>query len=93
MFSAFGGSSSTFAQIFLFKFVRLVFLPTAREGNVFRSVCHSVSQGGGVCIQGGGDSAPGDVHPGGWVVIPHPPSTTGYGQQAGSTHPAGMHTC
>ena len=24
---------------------------------------------------------------------PHPPVTTGYGQQAGSMHPTGMHTC
>ena len=40
--------------------------------------------GGGVCIQGG------------WTALPHPRytwNTTGYGKQAGGTHPTGMHSC
>ena len=28
-----------------------------------------------------------------WQTSPHPPNTTGYGQQAGGTHPTGMHSC
>ena len=41
----------------------------------------------------------GGLHPVGWVSAsgglgrPPPPSTTGYGQQAGGTRPTGMHTC
>ena len=36
-----------------------------------------------------------DLHPGGLGRPPLPPpsDTTGYGQQAGGTHPTGMHSC
>ena len=37
--------------------------------------------------QGGG------LHPGGGSVDPPPSDTTGYSQQAYSTHPTGMHSC
>ena len=49
------------------------------QGNVFTPVCHSVHMG--LCIPAcnGADTPPLD--------------TTGYGQQVGSTHPTGMHTC
>ena len=53
----------------------------------------------GVCIQwggGGGGSASRwkrDLHPGGLGRPPPPSDTMGYGQQAGGTHPTGMHSC
>ena len=42
----------------------------------------------GVCLQEG-------LHSGGQIdrQTPPRPSTTGYGQQAGGTHPMGMHSC
>ena len=40
----------------------------------------------GVCLQGG-------LHPGGRPCPRDKLDTTGYGQQAGSMHPAGMHSC
>ena len=39
----------------------------------------------GICIQEG-------LHLGGWADLP-PQDTTGHGQEAGGTHPTGMHTC
>ena len=53
-----------------------------REGNVFTPVCRSF------CSQGRYPQA--DTHLG-----RHPPvqCMLGYGQQAGSTHPTGMHSC
>ena len=41
---------------------------------------------GGVCLQGG-------LHPGGLGRPPRQSDTTGCGQQAGGTHPTGMHSC
>ena len=50
-----------------------------RGGSVCQGdVCAGVSSKGGVCIQGGG---------GGCRGLEDPPSTMGYGQQAGGTHP------
>ena len=61
------------------------------QGNIFTSLCHSVHKGGGV--PGQVPPSPGQVH--------HPPRYTPpgavhagrYGQQAGGTHPTGMHSC
>ena len=71
------------------------FLPRANEvwGKVIFSQASVILSRGslhpwrGVYIQWGGC-----LHPGGWADPP-PPSTTGYGQQAGGTRPTGMHTC
>ena len=67
-----------------------------REGNVFTPVCHSVYMGGLPSHNAMG------------LAYPPPPNrtprnqtpprqdtdnTTRYGQQAGGTHPTGMHTC
>ena len=62
------------------------------QGNIFTRVCHSFCSWGrgdsgsrgvciqwGVCIWGGGRQTPWD--------------TTWYDQQAGGTHPTGMHSC
>ena len=50
---------------------------------------HRRSYDQGVCIEDGGSASRG-----GWADPPPPPqSTTGYGQQAGGTHPTGMHSC
>ena len=67
-------------------------LLTAREGNVFRGVCHSFcSLGGGsasrergVCLHRGSGQSP---HPPFWCW--HPVAATA----AISTHPTGMHSC
>ena len=62
---------------------------------------------GGVCIQWGGSASRGrGLHPGSWANSPGLPTgvwadpplrdtwdTTGYGQQAGGTHPTGMYSC
>ena len=55
------------------------------QGNVFTPVCHSVN--------GGVVSAPlhAGIHPP-WAATPRQ-IPTGYVQQAGGTHPTGMHTC
>ena len=60
------------------------------QGNIFTSACHSVHKGGlhageGVCMQGRGSASRG--------VGQTPPSTMGYGQETGGTHPTGMHSC
>ena len=65
-----------------------MFLPTAREGNVFRSVCQSF------CSQGGGGLPSGqrpqtDRDPPGQRSPPPPPVATA----AVNTHPTGMHSC
>ena len=46
------------------------------QGNVFKSISHSVHRG---------------LHPGVWQT--QPLDTMGYGQQMGSMHPTGMHSC
>ena len=51
------------------------------QGNIFAPVCHSV-HGGGV---------PGQVHPPG-KYTPGAVHAGRYGQQAGGTHPTGMHS-
>ena len=76
------------------------------QGNVFTPVCDSVHRGGeSAPLHAGihlaiGRPAPRQAHTHSypWADIPSlgkpPPSdTTEYGQQAGGTHPAGMHTC
>ena len=62
------------------------FSPPANEGYVFIGVC-LWSRGGGVSASGpgGGSATPSGRHP-------PPVDTTGYGQQAGGTHPTGMHS-
>ena len=71
------------------------FLPPATklgQGYVFTSVCDSVRGGLPHCMLGythprtRGRHPPGQVHP-------PPQCMLGYGQQAGGTHPAGMHSC
>ena len=50
--------------------------------NIFLHTLHPV----GVCIQG-------SLHPGGWAdPLRDTWDTTRYGQQAGGTHPTGMHS-
>ena len=89
----------TCTNLFILKHVRLeserlasfwntfLLLVTARkrslgQGNVFTSVCQEFCPGGEV---GGGEV---------YTPLGRPLSdTTGYSQQAGGTHPTGMHTC
>ena len=55
---------------------------------IFAPVCHSVHKGGGTWA----GTPPWQVHP----RAGHPPGQVhplGYGQQAGGTHPTGMHSC
>ena len=63
-------------------------LPPANEvceGYVFTPVCHSVHGGGGdVCLSACWDTPPGAD------IVRH---AVRYWQQAGGTHPTGMHTC
>ena len=72
-----------------------------RQGNVFTPVCDSAHRGRG--REGVWPTTLDAEPPGlgrsprcrpslGWSDIP-PRSTTGYDQQAGGTHPTGMHTC
>ena len=65
------------------------------QGNIFTSVCYTLSSGRG------GDWLPimhhrshdhGGLLPGG-LGRPPESDTMGYGQQAGSMHPTGMHSC
>ena len=58
------------------------------QGSVFIPVCDSV-QGGCIPACNGADTLPARHLP--WAD--NPSDTTGYGQQAGGTHPTGMHTC
>ena len=64
------------------------------QGKVFTPMCHSV----GVGVEGSAlhprTVCLGGLYVGG-ATSPHlaSPSTTGYGQQAGCTHPTGMHSC
>ena len=60
------------------------------EGYVFTGVC--LSTGGCVCPIACWDTHPPGRHPPGQT---HPPAhcMLGYGQQAGGTHPTGMHSC
>ena len=72
------------------------------QGNIFTPVCHSVHEGGGKYL---GRYPPGPGTPSGQVYHPrtrytprqvHPPGAVHarrYGQQAGGTHPTGMHSC
>ena len=78
---------------FLFKCSVLTFLPPANEvwGKVmFLHLCVTT----GICLQGGPASGWGVSCMGG---LGRPPQntwdTTGYGQQAGGTHPTGMNSC
>ena len=51
---------------------------------------------GGRSASGGESLPPGGSAFGGVCIdwgLGRPPSTTGYGQQAGGTHPTGMHPC
>ena len=67
------------------------FLPLANEvceGYVFTDVC--LSTGEGVCIQ---KRRRGVCIGGGVAQTPPPSDTTGYSQQAGGTHPTGIHSC
>ena len=68
---------------------RFLSLPPANkmlvQGNVFTPVCQSF------CSLGRGVSTP--LHGGIHTEADTPTDTMGYGQQAGGTHPAGMHTC
>ena len=75
------------------------------QGNIFTPVCHSVHKGG---VPGQVPPSPGQVHPPGTPPGRFTPGgryTSGrytppgavhagrYGQQAGGTHPTGMHSC
>ena len=51
---------------------------------LFTGGCLPLVSGWGVSVSGPGGVPPGQTPP---------PSTTGYGQQAGDTHPTGMHSC
>ena len=65
------------------------------ERSCFFTCVSFCSQGGG--LPGGGECLPPGGSAFGGVCIDwglgRPPSTTGYGQQAGGTHPTGMHPC
>ena len=73
------------------------------EGNVFTHVCHSVHRGGSAFKGGlhwGGWADPTGLPTGGSASrgVNQTPTrdtwdTMGYGQQAGGTHPTGMHSC
>ena len=67
-------------------------LPPANEclghGNIFAPVCHSVHRGGNTWA----GTPPGRYSPPLGQVSPHQ-CMLGYGQQAGGTHPTGMHSC
>ena len=57
--------------------------------------CITIHRTGGICLGGGICLQEGGLHPGGdWAD--HTPrytwDTTGYGKQAGGTHPTGMHS-
>ena len=75
-----------------------VALVTARKrslgkGHVFLPVCHSVHRGE-VCLRGGVSASRGSAFGGSASMgARQTPRTTGYGQQAGGTHPIGMHPC
>ena len=58
--------------------------PSLRQGNIFRSACHSGHSGEEVCIQGGGICLQG-----GGLGRPPPPRI----RKAGGTHPTGMLSC
>ena len=61
------------------------------QGNVFTPVCHSVHGGRGVvCLIACWHTPPSRQNPP-WADTP-PRQTSPYGQQAGGTHPIGMHT-
>ena len=82
-------SWTSFTKVY-FSFISLL-LPTAREGNVFRSVCLFTEEGAlplksclpfrGICLQGGSAYRT----PQNWHLLA---ATT-----AVSTHPSGMHSC
>ena len=87
--------------------ISLEFLPPANEvgeGYVFTTVCHSVHRGG-VCLSACWGRPPREQTPPGNrqppEQTPPPPEQAPpcavhagrYGQQAGGTHPTGMHTC
>ena len=59
------------------------------QGNIFSSVCQEF------CSQGGSTWAgtPGQVHPPDSYTPPGAVHAGRYGQQAGGTHPTGMHFC
>ena len=66
---------------------------------MFSQACvkNSVHRGEGVSAKGGGWTVcPEGCLPGGFAcggVGQTPPTSTGYGQQAGGMHPTGMHSC
>ena len=70
------------------------------QGYVFTRVCDSVHGVGGVCLSACWDSPPPGADTPPRADPPrsrHPPPGAvhagRYGQQAGGTHPTGMHTC
>ena len=65
------------------------------QGNIFKSVCQEFCPGGAGCL---GRHPPGSRHPPrsrptGKQTPPGAVHAARYGQQAGGTHPTGMHTC
>ena len=76
-----------------YKYV-LCILPPENEGYAFRPVCQSFcSRGGGLCLSAWWDTHTRTPAP---READNPPCAVHagrYGQQAGGTHPTGMHTC
>ena len=61
------------------------------QGNVFTPVCHSVH--GGICHTPSPGQTPPRQTPSPGQTPPLAQCMLGYGQQAGGTHPTGMHSC
>ena len=77
-------------------FVGKPLLPPANnvcEGYVFTRVCHSVHGGGDIWLSAWWDTPPGADTPSQEQTPPGVVHAGRYGQQAGGTHPTGMHSC
>ena len=92
--TVYGGRYASYWNAFLLKRVLIHIITTRKrsfgQGNIFSSVCQEFCSWGGV---------PGQVHPPPgrctpWAGSPPRAVHAGkYGQQAGGTHPTGMHSC
>ena len=58
------------------------------QGNIFTNICHSFHRWGWLPSMYHRSNDQGNLHPEGYTW-----DTTGYGQQGGSMHPTGIHSC